>query len=90
MPINAILNCQQMVEILGVQSIWLPCVGLGGADMLSPERVQDASPQKERLSIVEVTFFLRGLERVIRSNFERGFAAYFCSCFFVPLHQGAY
>lgn len=90
MPINAILNCQQMVEIIGVQPVWLPCVGLAEADTLSPEHAQDALSQKERLSIVEVTFFLRRLERVVRSNFERGFAAYFCSCFFVPLHQGVY
>lgn len=79
-----------MVEILGMQSVWLPCVGLGGADMLSPEHAQDASSQKEQLSVVEVTFFLHGLERVVRSNFERGVGAYFCSWFFVPLHQGAY
>ena len=90
MPINAILNCQQMVEIICVQSVWLPCMGVGGADTMSPEQVQDASSQKEQVSIAEVTFFLHRLVRVVRSHFERGFAAYFCSCVVVPLHQGAY
>lgn len=79
-----------MAEIICVQSVWLPCMGVGEADMMSPERAQDASSQKEQVSIVEVTFFLHRLVRVVRSHFERGFAAYFCSCFFVLLHQGAY
>lgn len=76
-----------MVEIICMQSLWL---GMGGANMMSPERAQDASSEKQQVPIVEMTFFLHRLVMVVRSNFERGFAAYFCSCFFVPLHQGAY
>lgn len=77
-----------MVEIICVQSVRLLCMRVEGADMMSSEHAQDASSQKELVSIDGVTFFLHRLANVVRSNFERGFGAYFCSCFFVLLHRG--
>lgn len=77
-----------MVEIICVQSVRLLCMRVEGADMMSSEHAQDASSQKELVSIDGVTFFLHRLASVVRSHFERGFGAYFCSCFFVLLHQG--
>lgn len=88
-PINAILNYQKMVDIICVQSVWLFCMRAGGSDMMSSEHAQDASSQKEQVSIDEVAFFLHRLASAVRSHFERSFGAYFCTCFFVLLHQGA-